>query len=386
MGGRSSGKGGRRHKRVEFRQNRLRPARRKRWEVPAEDDEQAVDTAGSESVRAKGELSRKRTVVDVGRDASPGEARQLKGVAVAVRGQFVDVDVDGRVWQCTVRRILRTRLIQERSPVVVGDRVAILVGADEAGVQSEAVVEHVYARQSTLTRSDGKRTHIIAANVDQVLVITSIREPMVKPHLIDRYLVAAHAGNLPAVICVNKVDLDPDPDDETAEILARYQRLGYAAVATSTIEATGLDRLRSLLAGKATLLAGQSGVGKTSLINAVEPGLDLKTAEVSISTEKGRHTTTTAVWLKLSFGGAVVDTPGIRALDVAMVPIHELEMHFVEFVDRLAGCKFPNCVHIHEEGCAIIAAVKAGEIDESRYASYVELFYDLSDVKRATYD
>ena len=384
MGGESSGKG-RRLRRVDFRRNRQAPARRKHWEVPADDD-QAAEPLNREAVRAKGDLSRRRTVAEVDTDRPGDGSGWFKGIAIAVRGQFVDVEVDGRVWPCTIRRILRTLLIRNRSPVVVGDEVAISIVADEAGVVSEGVVEHVYPRRTTLTRCDGKRTHVIAANVDQVLVITSIREPMIKPHLIDRYLVAAHAGNLPASICVNKVDLDPDPDDETAEILARYRRLGYAAVATSVVEGTGLDELRSLLAGQVTLLAGQSGVGKSSLINALEPGLNLKTAPVSLASEKGRHTTTTAVRLKLGFGGAVVDTPGIRALDVAMVPINELEMHFVEFVDRIVDCKFPNCVHIHEEGCEVKAAVESGEIDESRYASYVELFYELSDVKRAAYE
>lgn len=384
MGGESSGKN-RRLRRVDFRRNRQAPARRKRWEVLADDD-QAADTLNSEAVRAKGDLSRRRTVTEVDKDRADGKGPWLRGIAIAVRGQFVDVEVDGRIWPCTVRRILRTLLIRNRSPVVVGDEVRITIVADEAGVVNEGVVEQVYPRRTALTRCDGKKTHVIAANVDQVLVITSIREPMIKPHLIDRYLVAAHAGNLPAVICVNKVDLDPDPDDETAEILARYRRLGYVALATSTVEGTGMDELRSLLTNKVTLLAGQSGVGKSSLINAVEPGLNLRTAPVSMTTEKGRHTTTTAVWLRLGFGGAVVDTPGIRALDVAMVPINELEMHFVEFVDRLAQCKFPNCVHIHEEGCSVKAAMKNGEIDESRYASYVELFYELSDVKRAQYE
>jgi ribosome biogenesis GTPase len=384
VGGESSGKG-KKLRRVDFRRNRQAPARRKHWVVP-EDDDRAPDEVSSESVRAKGDLSRKRTVAEGGENRPANEGRWEKGIAVAARGQFVDVDVNGRVWPCTIRRILRTRSIQNRSPDRDGDEVAISIVADEAGVVSEGVIEHVYPRRTALTRCDGKKTHVIAANVDQVLIVTSIREPMIKAHLLDRYLVAAHAGNLPAVICVNKVDLDPDPEDETAEILARYHRLGYSAVATSTVDGTGQDELRRLLEGKVTLLAGQSGVGKSSLINAVDPGLNLKTAAVSIGTEKGRHTTTTAVWLKLGFGGAVVDTPGIRALDVAMVPINELEMHFVEFVDRLAQCKFPNCVHIHEEGCAVKAAMASGQIDESRYASYVEMFYDLSDTKRAKYE
>ena len=228
-----------------------------------------------------------------------------------------------------------------------------------------------------LERSDGRRTHVIAVNVDQVLVIASLREPMLKPHLIDRYLVAAHAGGLPAIVVVNKIDLGPE--DELDEVLERYQAIGYAALGTSAAEDRGVDELRGLMKDKVSLIAGQSGVGKSSLLNAIQPGLRLKTGAVSASTEKGRHTTTTAVYLKLDFGGAVIDTPGIRALDVAMVPLQEIELHFVEFVDRMRDCKFPDCVHVHEIGCAIKDAVDAGEIDPSRYESYVQLFAERSE-------
>jgi ribosome biogenesis GTPase len=276
-----------------------------------------------------------------------------------------------------IRRILRTRLIEERSPVTVGDEVLFFVAPNQEGRLEEGVIQEVLPRRTVLKRSDGRKTHTIAANVDQALIISSIREPMIKPHLIDRYLVAAHAGNLPAVICVNKIDLDED--DEAQEIIDRYTALGYRALGVSAAAGHNIDALRALLAGKLSLLAGQSGVGKSSLLNAVQPGLNLKTAHVSTVTEKGRHTTTTAVWLKLDAGGAVIDTPGIRALDVGMVPINELEMHFVEFVDRLAGCKYPNCIHIHEDGCVIRAAVETGEIDPSRYESYLQLFMERSE-------
>ncbi|HRR83949.1 MAG TPA: hypothetical protein P5316_02980, partial [Phycisphaerae bacterium] len=173
MGGESSGKG-RRLRRVDFRRNRQTPARRKRWEIPTDDD-QGTEVFSREAVKAKGDLSRKRTVVEIDQDQSRGEGSWLKGIAVAVRGQFVDVDVDGRIWPCTVRRVLRTLLIRNRSPVVVGDEVAISIVADEAGVVNEGVIEHVYPRRTALSRCDGKKTHMIAANVDQVLVITSIR-------------------------------------------------------------------------------------------------------------------------------------------------------------------------------------------------------------------
>ena len=299
---------------------------------------------------------------------------------IAVRGRFVEVDDGQRVWQCTVRRVLRTRLIRERHPVVVGDHVSFMALADARGKVDEGVIEQVHPRRSALMRSDGRRAQVVAANVDQALIVMSVREPMIKPHLIDRYLVAAHAGNLEARICVNKIDLDPG--DEASAIVERYERLGYTVLATSATSGAGVEALRALLVGQVTLIVGQSGVGKSTLLNVVEPGLKLKTAEVSSATEKGRHTTTTAVWLKLRAGGAVIDTPGIRALDVTMVPINELEAHFVEFVERLAQCKYPNCAHIYEDHCAIKAAVEAGEIARSRYESYVGLFVELSEVKR----
>ncbi len=363
-------------KRVDFRRNRQQPSRRKQWLLDGRDADQVEDAVTRESVRSKGELSRKRTVIESSTEEAQDGADLREGTVVAVRGQFVEVDDGVRVWTCTVRRILRTRLIRERAPVVVGDRVRFTVVADVEGVVKEGVIEEVRERRTVLQRCDGRRTHLIAANIEQVLIISSLREPMLKPHLLDRFLVAAHAGNLQAMICLNKVDLASD--DEAKEVVERYRRLGYPAWASSVVTGAGVDELRARLAGKLTILTGQSGVGKSSLLNAVQPGLKLKTARVSAATEKGRHTTTTAVLYKLEFGGAVIDTPGIRALDVAMVPLNELEMHFVEFVDRVAGCKFPDCVHIHEQDCAIRAAVEAGEIDPDRYASYVELFEELS--------
>lgn len=372
-------KGKPRKTRVDFRRNRLRPGRQKRWEVPDEPDDLSQDAPSSEAVSGKGDLSRKRTVVD--REQAEALA---EGTVIAVRGQFVDVLSGGQLWQSSVRRILRTVRIDDRAPVVVGDRVTF-AKTEQAGRVNEAVIVQVQPRRTILERADARRTHVIAANVDQVMIVGSIREPYIKPHLIDRYIVAAHAGRLPAIVVVNKVDLiegDAELEEELGDFLKVYRRLGYLALATSSITGQGLDELRTVMAGKATLLAGQSGVGKSSLLNAIYPGLELPTAEVSVATEKGRHTTTTARWFPLGDNTAVVDTPGIRALDVAMVPLNELEMHFVEFIDRLANCRYHNCVHIHEEGCAIKAAVERGEIDPDRYESYVQLFTERSEGKR----
>lgn len=366
-------------KRVHFRQNRLRPARQKQWHAPTEEVEtQADDATTWETVRHKGALSRKRTIVDRAEETPAGDrAKLVRGTAIAVRGQFVEVDDGQKTWLCTVRRILRTKLIQERHPVVAGDEVMFLPAVEST--LNEAVIEEVLPRRSALHRSDGRRFHVIAANVDQVIVVSSIREPIIKEHLIDRYLVAVHSGGTEGIICLNKVDLDDD--GWAPEILERYRRIGYRAIATSTATGEGIEDLREILRDKVTMFAGQSGVGKSSLINAIQPGLNLKTAHVSVTTDKGRHTTTTAAWYRLDMGGAIIDTPGIRALDVAMVPLNEIEMHFVEFLDKIPHCKYPNCIHIHEDGCAVKAALEAGEIDISRYESYVDLFMERSEQK-----
>src|SRR6185369_7874133 len=166
-----------------------------------------------------------------------------EGTVIAVRGQYVEVSEGGRVWPCTVRRILRTRSIKDRSPVVVGDRVTFDRPEVEPGVEVEGVIEQVQPRRSELKRSDGRRTHVIAANVDQALIVASIFEPRLKPHLIDRYLVAAHAGNLPAVICFTKADLDEE--NQADEFVEVYRRIGYNAIKTSTATGEGLDELRA---------------------------------------------------------------------------------------------------------------------------------------------
>ncbi len=372
MGRRSKGKGGSKDSRVSFRHNRQKPARRKQWDVPDEHNESAEDVVSHESVRAKGDLSRKRTVTDIDLEATSDAGRLAEGRVVAVRGQFVDVDGEGRVWPCSVRRVLRTRKIDERSPVAVGDQVTFSIIADDEGVLNEGVIEKVHPRKTELKRSDGRKTHTIAVNVDQVIIVGSTAEPYLKPHLFDRYLVAAHAGGLESVICVNKIDLEDG--DEVDVLLERYRRLGYPAFKVSAARQQGIDQVRAVMKDRISLVAGQSGVGKSSLLNALQPGLNLATGEISSWNEKGRHTTTTARWLPLEFGGAVIDTPGIRALDIAMVPLAELEMHFIEFVEHVQHCKFPDCVHIHETGCAVMAAVESGDIDPARYDSYVTMF------------
>jgi ribosome biogenesis GTPase / thiamine phosphate phosphatase len=391
--------------RVEFRQNRQAPGRRGDLTRRYQRETDAVeDAVRGEQVRARGDLSRKRTVI-LGEGDAPtvDESLWLRGDVTAVHGLvcFVD-DGQGAVWACTVRRILRTLLIESRSPVTVGDRVWFSDQSRMAGGELVGVIERIKPRSSMLSRRDARgRQHTIVANADQLLIVGSVAEPKLKPHLIDRYLVAAHNGNLRPVVCLNKIDLvgpgvDPadvlaytqtiaaDVDDIMDEpeheaitvgsVLAELREIGYTCFATSAASGAGLDELRGVLQDHITVLSGQSGVGKSSLLNALQPGLDLSVAEVSEDTEKGKHTTTHARLLRLDFGGYVVDTPGIRAFDLWEVNPAELEVFFPEFVEPLQHCHFKDCLHRDEEGCAVRAAVEAGEISLRRYLSYLKMF------------
>lgn len=356
--------------RVDFRRNRNQPARDNSWTRQyGEHRFEDKATVSRQTPIPKGGSSCKRTIIE-GED--PADKNLRDGRVLAMRGLIAEVDDGRRVWPCTVRRILRTRLIKERHPVAVGDRVQFTAAADEEGVENGGVIYNVYPRTTQLVRRYAERVHVIAANVDQVLIVASSDEPPIKPHLIDRYLVAAHAGNIRPLICINKVDLRAG--QEVQSVAEVYQRIGYRAVLASAVRGAGLDELRECLRDQATVVVGQSGVGKSSILNAVQPGLGLATREVSESTAKGKHTTTTSCLLKLDFGGYVVDTPGVRSYDLAVVPKNEYELHFIEFVEHVPNCKFPDCTHIHEQQCAVLAAVDAGQIDPRRYDSYRRMF------------
>lgn len=359
--------------RVDFRRNRARPARAKDWTRRArEGEDHDVDTTSSESIVPKGDLSRRRTVIvtERGDNDSIGTLRQ--GIVVAMRGLYAEVDDGKKIWNCTIRRVLRTRLIDERSSVTIGDHVRFRVPAIPDQPGEEGVIENVDTRRGQLLRRAGSRIQTIVANVDQVLIISSADFPPPKPNLIDRYIVAAASGGIAPVVVMNKIDLDGNGDARNT--LLRYTTIGYRTLAASASTGAGIEELRDILRGKASAVAGQSGVGKSSLLNAVQPGLALKTGDVTRDSKKGRHTTTTATLIRLDFGGYVVDTPGIRSFDLAVVRPQELEAHFVEFLPYVPNCKFTDCLHTHESGCAIRQAVEQGLIHPQRYESYVRLF------------
>jgi ribosome biogenesis GTPase len=274
---------------------------------------------------------------------------------------------DGRTFRCAVRRLLRTLATEERNIVAPGDHVRIQLAPG-----GEGVIERVEPRHGLLTRASKRREHVLAANVDQVVIVASLVEPDLKPHLIDRYLASAEQGGLAAVVCLNKADLvDPVPFQP---LIGMYSQLGVAALLTSAETGMGIARLRGLLRGRQTVFAGQSGVGKSSLLNALQPGLGLRVREVSEVNQKGRHTTTTAELLRLDFGGWVFDTPGIRQFRLWDIIPEEVEGFFPEFRPFVHLCAYPDCTHTHEDRCAVKRAVRRRQISLSRYTSYLGLF------------
>lgn len=366
-----------------LRKNKTERVRARDWTrrfLEGRDEE--LEAAAGEMIGGKSDLIRKRVFVPpaqkAARQTSAG-TELLRSYVTRVRGLFAHVwdPAAGRELPCSVRGVLKSFATQNRGVIAVGDRVMYrLTGADEG------VIEAVEPRTTTLARSDSKRAgreHIVVANVEQIVVVASMRNPELRPRLIDRYLVSAAKGGLTPIVCLNKADLDDGKHIGFWSDL--YGGLGYRVLATSAATGRGIEELRSLLAGKTSVVAGQSGVGKSSLLNAVQPGLNLRTGEISYETDKGRHTTTEVTLLPLTgawaAGGAVVDTPGIRSFALWDLHPAELEGYYVEFADRVAGCKFADCTHRHETGCAIRAAVEAAEIREERYDSYLALYESL---------
>jgi ribosome biogenesis GTPase len=367
--------------RVELRKNRYRPPRQRNWTGSLQDEGAAEDAVtGQERVRAKGHLSRKRTIIQ-DEAAAPAAAGQepaempavdvgacRPGRVLRVHGlQSVVQTDDGEQFRCTVRRVLRNLVTDERNIVATGDRVWILPAP--AG---EGVIERVEPRHGLLTRASRGREHVIVANVDQVVIVVSLVEPDLKPHLIDRYLASAEQGGIAPVVCLNKADR-VDPADYQP-LVGLYSQLGIPTLLTSAATGLGIERLRRILRDRQSVFAGQSGVGKSSLLNALQPGLELHVAEVSEANQKGRHTTTTAELLRLDFGGWVVDTPGIRQFQLWDILPEEVEGFFPEFRPFVPLCAYPDCTHTHEDRCAVKDAVVRRLISDRRYTSYLGLF------------
>jgi ribosome biogenesis GTPase len=369
--------------RVDLRKNRSKPPRPRQWTRDFQDHGFAEEaTPGQERVRPKGDLSRRRTIIqdEAGTDSETGHepaempavdvSACLPGRVLRVHGlySFVQTD-DGGEFRCVVRRLLRTLATQDRNIVATGDRVWIRPDRDP---QAEAWIERIEPRHGLLTRASRGRQQVLVANVDQVVFVVSLIEPELKPHLIDRYLASAEQGGIQPILCLNKADLIEPARYQP--LVGIYSQLGILVLLTSATDGTGIDRLRQRLRGRETVFSGQSGVGKSSLLNAIQPGLGLRVREVSEATQKGKHTTTAAELIQLDFGGWVVDTPGIRQFQLWDLLPEEIEGFFPEFRPFVPLCGYPDCTHTHEDRCAIKRAVARRQISLSRYTSYLGMF------------
>ncbi len=295
--------------------------------------------------------------------------RKFTATVVRATGSWYDVLHDGETVRCRIRGRLRLKGVRSTNPVVVGDEVAC--EADEGG---DYVIADILPRRNYVIRRASnlsKESHIIAANVDQALLMASLRSPETPTEFVDRFLVTCEAYKVPVTILLSKLDLQDA--EAVAEFRAVYEGAGYRVLEVSVREGRGVEEVRELLAGRTTLVSGNSGVGKSTLIQAIDPSLDIRTGEISESHHKGRHTTTFSTMYPLAGGGAVIDTPGIKGFGLIDIDEAELWHYFPEMMRVAPACRFYNCTHTHEPGCAVTEAVKAGEIAWPRYESYLKI-------------
>ncbi len=352
-----------------------RPPRQKDWTDMAYDDAENWDVSLSyERLMPRDEQERRQEIATKTREVfrEPEEAVSLDSTGKL--GQVTEVSMGlsrVRIGKRMVLCYLRGSLLSEDSGysnvVAVGDRV--IIGED---VPDKGVIERVLPRRNRLARPDPSGDHrlqVIAANVDQLLIVSAWRQPNLWLELIDRYLIAAERNDIKPVIAVNKLDL-ADSLDEVEAAIQPYREIGYRVVLTSAERGDGLEELRSLLYDKVTVLAGLSGVGKSSLLTAIQPGFELRTGAVNTDKGQGRHTTTQATMLPFGDAGYVIDTPGIREFGLSGLRRSELVGYFPEINALSAHCRFTDCTHIDEPDCAVLAALDAGEVSDSRYKSY----------------
>lgn len=300
----------------------------------------------------------------------------MKGIVYKSTGSWYSVKAEnGTFYKCRIRGRFRIGGIRSTNPVAVGDHVGFEI--DNKGDINQGVITTIEPRDNYIIRKSvnlSKQTHIIAANIDTAFLLVTLNNPPTFTAFIDRFLVTAEAYHIRAVILFNKVDTYNDDELLEIKLLAvLYRKIGYECIGISALTGKNIDKVQALMQDKVSVFSGHSGTGKSTLVNALEPGLNLRTAQISEQHLQGQHTTTFAEMFDLSFGGQIIDTPGIRGFGVVEVDREELADYFPEFFALKANCKFHNCMHIEEPHCAIKKALENEEIAWSRYRSYLQI-------------
>lgn len=292
---------------------------------------------------------------------------------------YTVVDEKGGKYECRIRGNLRMKDLKTTNPIAVGDHVDFefpvnVVGKNETG---PGLIFKIHERKNYIIRRSqnlSKQAHIIAANVDQAFLIVTIQYPVTSTTFIDRFLASSEAYRIPVILLFNKIDLYDTALTETMDqLIALYEKIGYRCLKTSVPENVGFENLKKLMINKISVFNGHSGVGKSTIINYLQPGINIKTDEISDYHETGKHTTTFSELYTLDFGGYIIDTPGIKAFGMLEMEPWEISHYFTEIFRISSGCMYNNCSHTHEPECAVKESVRKGEIAESRYISYLGL-------------
>ncbi len=367
--------------RAEFRKRHDGRTRKNDFTREFGDQDQTLEESNQrERVSGKGDLTRKRTIsgssneVDesgfqVELTVDPVVCRSGRVVRVHGLTSLVETE-DGVEFHCSVRGILKSLATDLQHVVVAGDYVTIQV-AEQGSEESQAVIVRVEPRRNQISRTSRKRQQIIASNVDLAFIVASAAEPVLKPNLVDRFLVSAEKARIQPIIVINKVDLVDLADLQP--VVGVWSQMGYPVVLSSTINGLGMEIIRHWVKGRDSVVTGQSGVGKSSILNAIEPGLELRVGNVSTENQKGRHTTTSAFLIPLECGGHLIDTPGIRQFQLWDVIPEEVVGYFRDIRPFINACRFPDCTHTHEDDCAVKWAVADGKLDVRRYESYCQM-------------
>ncbi|OEY71836.1 ribosome small subunit-dependent GTPase A [Salegentibacter salarius] len=300
----------------------------------------------------------------------------MKGTVYKSTGSWYQVKSEaGTFYDCRIKGKFRIKGIKSTNPVAVGDRVEFDI-EDKEGAE-QGVIKKIDKRENYIIRKSvnlSKQTHIIASNIDQVFLLVTLNNPPTLTTFIDRFLVTAEAYHVKAVLLFNKVDsYNEDELVEVKYLAAMYRNAGYECIGISATTGKNVDKVKEMMLGKTSMFAGHSGTGKSTLINAIEPGLNLKTSQISEQHKQGQHTTTFAEMFDLSFDARIIDTPGIKGFGVVEIEREELGDYFPEFFELKQDCKFHNCLHLEEPKCAVKDALEEGEIAWSRYKSYLQI-------------